>query len=558
MGFCTRRHFLLSICTLQLLLTIQRQVFDFLGYMWAPILTNFFHILFVIFGFFGAYQYRIKYLLSYSIWNVIWLGWNIFVICFYLNVGVLDRDTSGILNLGTGSVSWFEANGYGCKPSYSTNHTEPDPFKPPRPEQPVPGCLLDYTIVEIIQAGQQCLLAILGVIGAICIGSIFMDEDDSSGNLKKSKYRQSLYSVEFGPPVDTIRSRSRDALNNAPETLSPKPMTPRRIKRRSVMNRGTTNRTSTQSRRSHHSRSSHRSSRRKVHQSPVTKLLEQQQGGASTSAAGKNLPSFSRGAAGTSTSTSHLTESNLKSLNNDYGPVPGTSRTASDIVRHSPDPIYYNMTHNVSSPLPQDTSWSPSPPPGHYSTATTLSNQGGHSNPTYQHSTPNLSHSPEPMDEPYSNRPPSVRSSYSNFHGARPLSSYNPQTGTKENVFLGLTQHQQQQQVVQNPQPPPVVHAKPETHPIQATHKHEPFRPTKPAAIPPPTHPKPYAHVQPQAQMPPPQSPSPYQHLPQLPQKSRMAMASSRESMSSIAFINSGPPAYNLNYHTPPDSETTM
>lgn len=351
-----------------------------------------------------------------------------------------------------------------------------------------------------------------------------------------------MYSVEFGPPVDTIRSRSRDALNNAPETLSPKPMTPRRIKRRSVMNRGTSSRTSTQSRRSHHSRSSHRSSRRKVHQSPVTKLLEQQNG--------KNLPSFTRGPV-PSTSSSHLTESNLKSLNNDYGPVPSTSatRTASDIVRHSPDPIYYNMAHNVSSPLPDNASWSPSPPPGHhYSTSGPVTNQGGHSNPTYQHSTPNLSHSPEPLDEPYSNRPPSVRSSYSNFHGARPLSSYNPNTGAKENVFLGLTQPQAQQ-----PPPPPVVQQKPEQ--IPASHKHEPFRPTKPAAAPPPTHPKPYAHVQPQAQMPPPQSPSPYQHLPQLPQKTRMAIANSRESMN---FINSGPPAYNLNYHTPPDSETTM
>lgn len=360
--------------------------------------------------------------------------------------------------------------------------------------------------------------------------------------------------MEFGPPVDTIRSRSRDALNNAPETLSPKPMTPRRIKRRSVMNRGTTSRTSTQSRRSHHSRSSHRSSRRKVHQSPVTKLLEQQQQNG-----GKNLPSFSRGPIA-STSSSHLTESNLKSLNNDYGPIPSTStaRTASDIVRHSPDPIYYNMTHNVSSPLQQETtSWSPSPPPGHYPP---VSNQG-HSNPTYQHSTPNLSHSPEPMDEPYGNRPPSVRSSYSNFHGARPLSSYNPNTGAKENVFLGLTQPQAQSQP-QQPPPPVIPNPKPpqnevNSHSVPATHKHEPFRP-KPAAAPPPTHPKPYAHVQPQAQMPPSQSPSPYQHLPQLPQKTRMAMANSRESMNSIAFINSGPPAYNLNYHTPPDSETTM
>jgi Na,K-Atpase Interacting protein len=45
---------------------IARQVFDFLGYMWAPILANFLHMIFIIFGFFGAYQYRAKYLISVS------------------------------------------------------------------------------------------------------------------------------------------------------------------------------------------------------------------------------------------------------------------------------------------------------------------------------------------------------------------------------------------------------------------------------------------------------------------------------------------------------------
>ncbi len=38
--------------------TVERQVFDFLGYMWAPIIGNFLHILVIIIGFFGALQYR--------------------------------------------------------------------------------------------------------------------------------------------------------------------------------------------------------------------------------------------------------------------------------------------------------------------------------------------------------------------------------------------------------------------------------------------------------------------------------------------------------------------
>lgn len=94
---------------------IERQVFDFLGFMWAPILANFFHIIFVIFGFFGGYQFRAKYIVTvrcldvydtenraiifihafhpaqYAIWNLFWIGWNALLVCFYLSVGVLDK-----------------------------------------------------------------------------------------------------------------------------------------------------------------------------------------------------------------------------------------------------------------------------------------------------------------------------------------------------------------------------------------------------------------------------------------------------------------------------------
>lgn len=48
------------------ILTAFRQVIDFLGYMWGPILLNFFQILFSIFGIFGVYQYRPKYITAVS------------------------------------------------------------------------------------------------------------------------------------------------------------------------------------------------------------------------------------------------------------------------------------------------------------------------------------------------------------------------------------------------------------------------------------------------------------------------------------------------------------
>ncbi|XP_054090102.1 uncharacterized protein DDB_G0283357 isoform X2 [Zeugodacus cucurbitae] len=923
MGSCTRRHFMLSTCLLQMITIIERQVFDFLGYMWAPILVNFFHIIFIILGFYGAYHFRIKYIITYLIWSFIWIGWNAFLICFYLNVGILDRD-SDLLNLGTGSVSWFEVNGYGCKPTYPVNITSDDPFRPIRPER-VDDCLLDYTIVEIVQSGVQCALALLGILGAILISYIFLDEDDrfdfvngdakspqhtvvhpmyvsyssiptsasasatllsnkhhqtntnhqalnnnnhnhqlqihaqqqlqqqqqqqfnhqqpnnfnsntflihtnsisnnshshshshnhsqnqsqsqshstsrsrshsrsnsqsggysgggggggiaskkgrgggdgnsnypnasknstltrilyspkssnkigaSTGNTivvatellqrqqslpqthtanlhgaqhyyddstakadqlytnsnrrqflngttyqqqqqvgtpnssthdnttsslsyaslqnsnlnltqslrggggsgpgvgfgytgggtggvrhvnKKSKHRQSLYSIEFGPSIDTIRSRADTILDYDDHLhgrddggeLSPKPMTPRRVKRRSVMARGTNSRTSTTSRRSHHGRdrgeggthgssssgggthprNSTRSSRRKYQQNPVTKLMDQQQlqlqqqqhlhhhphsHGAHHGQAKQQLGSFQHKEVPAPLTASNLQTLNQEIINNTSGSTvvsaaADASGTMNNILLgggsltktnnnhyHSfrknipPDPIYYNT--NAQTGLYQQTwqsnSQSPivgdEPPP----TPTLTPTLAGHFNPTYQHSTTNL-HDVEHVDELYNNRPPSVRSSYSNFHGTRPLSSYISNTSATENVFAGLTgaaqtptagtqqaqQQQQQQQSQHLPTMPPLPpHVAPATPPLYQTN---------------PLHQHP--HVAAQQHIPPLPSPNFPSTPPQnIPFGKRTA---SRESIRSMAFLNSGPPAYNLNYHTPPDSETTM
>lgn len=197
--------------------------------------------------------------------------------------------------------------------------------------------------------------------------------------------------------------------------------------------------------------------------------------------------------------SSSLTKSNLKHLNTDTltsnvnnksfrKPQPFTP----NIV---PDPIYYNMSQSSTFFEP---SWNTS-------SSTNLASHehgrhhephGGHFNPTYQHSTPNLAASnPEMVDEVYNNRPPSVRSSYSNFHGTRPISTA---LTDSENVFVGLN--------------------------AMSSNDLQPHGRSQPMSIPP------------------------------------SRQSASRESIRSMAFLNNGPPAYNLNYHTPPDSnsETTM
>ncbi|CAG9828644.1 unnamed protein product [Diabrotica balteata] len=166
MGICSRRNVFLSICFLQMVAVVERQVFDFLGFLWIPILVNFFEIIFIIFGFFGAYQYRPKYIIAYLLWHLFWIGWNIFMICLYLNVAGLDHEKNKVLKLDLNSDSWWRTGGPGCR----VKNVDSEEYE---------GCFINYVHVEIVQAGIQCFLTGFNSIIGICLSRMFMEEDDT-------------------------------------------------------------------------------------------------------------------------------------------------------------------------------------------------------------------------------------------------------------------------------------------------------------------------------------------------------------------------------------------
>lgn len=174
---------IMVVLSLQLLSTIERQVFDFLGYMWAPIIGNFFQIVCTILGIFGTYQYRPKFIAVYSTWTLIWLGWNVFVICLYLEVGVLNRNREiYILNIGTRNKSWWLEHGIGCKVN-NDSWVDTAPGNTARkipPEEYVEGCLLEYYYVEVIHAGVQCLLALTGFVFTCMAIYIYGEENETT------------------------------------------------------------------------------------------------------------------------------------------------------------------------------------------------------------------------------------------------------------------------------------------------------------------------------------------------------------------------------------------
>ncbi|XP_045836552.1 sodium/potassium-transporting ATPase subunit beta-1-interacting protein 4 [Meles meles] len=70
---------------------LERQVFDFLGDQWAPILATFVHVVVVILGLFGTIQHWPHSVVVDAVWAAIWVTWNVFSICFFLEVGGLSK-----------------------------------------------------------------------------------------------------------------------------------------------------------------------------------------------------------------------------------------------------------------------------------------------------------------------------------------------------------------------------------------------------------------------------------------------------------------------------------
>ncbi|XP_028308198.1 sodium/potassium-transporting ATPase subunit beta-1-interacting protein 3-like [Gouania willdenowi] len=177
MECCSARCALILLCCLQLATTMERQVFDFLGFQWAPIMVNFFQVIMVILGLFGAVQYRTRFVIMYLLWTLLWMGWNVFVSCLYLDLGGLSKE-SDILSLGLSPHhSWWKDNGPGCE---SDSFPSAGLQKQPNPElTTVLSCWLEYHYIEILHCVVQLLLSILGFVYACCVVTSHSDDDDS-------------------------------------------------------------------------------------------------------------------------------------------------------------------------------------------------------------------------------------------------------------------------------------------------------------------------------------------------------------------------------------------
>ena len=288
--YCMPRNVLLIILLLQLISTIERQIFDFLGYMWIPILMNFFNIIFVIFGLFGLYQYRSNYMLAYTVWTIIWIGFNSFIVCYYLNVGDLSSEED-ILSFGTGSFSWWLVNSPGCQPHYNTT-VVPDNRNHPLKPSYVVGCYMKYQDIEVTHAAIQMVISGIGFFMAVYMTHYYI----SIINPKREKQGvKAMYSIEYSPshrdtsnPNTLERETDLHTMEQGDGRGAAAAMTPRRVKRRSYRNSTRSHKEKSLSRKENHTRLSLPKSARtsaRSHKSinPVTRLIDADQNRADSS-----------------------------------------------------------------------------------------------------------------------------------------------------------------------------------------------------------------------------------------------------------------------------------
>ena len=163
---------------IQLISTFQRLIFDFLGFQYVLIIFNFGNLVFSFIGLFGAFHRRIWFLGIFAIWSVLYICFNLFVICFYLEIGILRREQIWLLSLVESERTWWFQNL--CGPKVSESNTSSSLVDSslsistmtsvaiPRSDQIAIDCIFPFYYAEVIQAGVQVLLSFCSFICSLC------------------------------------------------------------------------------------------------------------------------------------------------------------------------------------------------------------------------------------------------------------------------------------------------------------------------------------------------------------------------------------------------------
>lgn len=198
MACCTARCTLVSICIFQLVFVIERTVFDALGHMYGLVVADGIQIIMVLVGVIGTYCYKPKYLVPFGTMQFLWLGWNAYLVCYYLEVGMLQRKDMWTwpLTLSFESTDYFDQQLFTCNTTTETAATtlasggrigytiaESENVGPDYPMYYLliyrdPNCLLRPLWIQLLQCALQVIFSFFAMLYVCYIVYGYEEDDD--------------------------------------------------------------------------------------------------------------------------------------------------------------------------------------------------------------------------------------------------------------------------------------------------------------------------------------------------------------------------------------------
>jgi len=185
---CSCLSGLFLVIVFQMIIIVMRLVFDLLGMQYAAISANMCQVLGLIIGTFGAWRLKKPLLAVYSAWTFLWIVWNVFLVCLYLEVGKLRLDQhSWTVNLlsANDDTSWLKQHPFACARDrvnvVVVTAPGDDGGTGVSNEAALEFCWSEYQYLEVYLSTFQLVLAVFGLSFALCtIKEIIFHQEDSS------------------------------------------------------------------------------------------------------------------------------------------------------------------------------------------------------------------------------------------------------------------------------------------------------------------------------------------------------------------------------------------
>ncbi|PAA55009.1 hypothetical protein BOX15_Mlig029301g3 [Macrostomum lignano] len=175
---CCLKTVSVTVTMILMAICVERLVLDLLGYQWTGCIFDFATLLSCLFAVAAVCQLRPGFCYAVGAWLLAWLGWNAFLICFYLDVDGLQERAASVLHWGTGKTSYWRKLLIGCS-DYRLQLRLPVALLGNQnngTDSSALWCLVDYRTAELLHCAAGGGAALLSILLLCCLACQLREE----------------------------------------------------------------------------------------------------------------------------------------------------------------------------------------------------------------------------------------------------------------------------------------------------------------------------------------------------------------------------------------------